>query len=52
MTLIEAGCVPSTVVHFGTKDNVRFGCKTYLREAVHSQLTSPNAATLAACRSR
>lgn len=52
MRLVEAGCVPSTIVHFGTKNNASFCCKTYLREAICTQLTSPTAATLAACCSR
>ncbi|PNF41431.1 hypothetical protein B7P43_G13793 [Cryptotermes secundus] len=52
MRLIEAGCVPNTIVHFGTKNHASFDSKTYLREAILTQFTSPSAATLAACQSR
>lgn len=52
MRLFDAGCVPSAMVHFGTKDTLTSGSKTYLQGAILTQLTSPSAATLAAYRSR
>lgn len=47
--LVDTGCVPSALVHFGTDDT---NCTTYLQESILSQFSSPSAATIAACQSR
>ncbi|XP_069701484.1 tether containing UBX domain for GLUT4 [Periplaneta americana] len=50
--LVDSECVPSVMVHFGTESQATSGRKTYLKESILTQLTSPSAANLAACRSR
>ncbi|KAJ9592777.1 hypothetical protein L9F63_015555 [Diploptera punctata] len=47
--LIEVGCVPNALLHFGTNDT---SCTTYLRESIMMQFSSPSAATIVACQSR
>nr|CAD7458861.1 unnamed protein product [Timema tahoe] len=48
--LIDAGCVPSALLHFGIDESLE--TETYLKTDILSQFTSLNAAGIAACRSR
>nr|CAD7260030.1 unnamed protein product [Timema shepardi] len=48
--LIDAGCVPNALLHFGMDESLETG--TYLKADILSQFTSVNAAEIAACRSR